>query len=137
MSKVSVYTSKTKWPLPKNKKNHQICPSMTQVLLNQNKNKEALKPYKNEIARMETPKVPLKLRYRSTLSHKSLQKWLKNWFRSRVAVEPLRSIEMSTKEKTIRVPYKDTIHRISNNIIETRVTSWKDYVMCDGGEETL
>ena len=47
---------------------------MTQVLLNQNKNKEALKPYKNEIARMETPKVPLKLHYRSRLSHKSLQK---------------------------------------------------------------
>ena len=29
------------------KKNHQICPSMTRALLNQNKNKEALRPYKN------------------------------------------------------------------------------------------
>ena len=74
MSKVNVYTNETKWALPKKKKDHQICPSMTQALLNQNKNKEALKPYKNELATTETPKVPLKLYYESRLPLKSLQK---------------------------------------------------------------
>ena len=65
MSKVSVYTNKTKWALPKKNKDHQISPSMTRALLNQNKNKEALKPYKNEMIRMKTPKAPLKLHYGS------------------------------------------------------------------------
>ena len=46
MSKESVYRNETKWALPKKKKNHQICPSMTQALLNQNKNKRTLKPNK-------------------------------------------------------------------------------------------
>ena len=41
------------------------------ALLNQNKNKEALKPYKNEMARMETPKVLLKLHYGSRTLEKS------------------------------------------------------------------
>ena len=52
---------------------------MTRGLLNQNKNKEALKPYKNEMTRMETPKVPLKLHYESRLPLKRpFKKWLKN-----------------------------------------------------------
>ena len=46
---------------------------MTRALLKQNKNKDALKPYKNEKTRMETPKVPLKLHYGSRLPLKSLQ----------------------------------------------------------------
>ena len=66
-------TSKTKWALPKKKKDHQIYPNMTWALLTQNKNKEALKSYKNEMARMETLKVPLKLHYGSRLPLKSLQ----------------------------------------------------------------
>ena len=74
MSKVSVYTNEMKWALSKKKKDHQICPSMTRALLNQNKNKEALKPYKKEMARTKTPKVPLKLHYGSRLHLKSLQK---------------------------------------------------------------
>ena len=32
--------------MPKKKKDHQICPSMAWALLNQKKNKEALKTYK-------------------------------------------------------------------------------------------
>ena len=42
MSEVSVYTNETKWTLPKNKKDRQICPNMTWAILNQNKNKEVL-----------------------------------------------------------------------------------------------
>ena len=48
MSKVSIYTNETKWALPKKKKNHQICHNMTRAPLNQNKNKETLKPNKND-----------------------------------------------------------------------------------------
>ena len=66
-------TSETKWALPKKKEDHQMCPSMTRALLNQNKNKEVLKSYKNEMERTKTPKVPLKLHYGSRLPLKSLQ----------------------------------------------------------------
>ena len=73
--------------------------------------------------KMENPKVPLKLHYGSRLPLKSLQKWLENWYRSRVAVEPPQSIGMSIKEKTIHVPYEDTRCKVSNNTIKTHVTS--------------
>ena len=121
-SKVSVYTSETKWTLSKNKKDHQICHSMTRTLLNQNKNKEALKTYTRK-SRTKTPKVSLKLPYGSRLPLKSLQKWLENRYRSRVAVEPPKSIEMRTKGKTKHVPYEDIRCRVSNNTIKTHVTS--------------
>ena len=91
-SKVSVYTNKIKWAMSKKKKDHQICSSMTRALLKQNKNKDALKPYKNEKTRMETPKVPLKLHYGSRLPLKSLQKWFENWYQSWVTVKPPKSI---------------------------------------------
>ena len=93
------------------------------TLLNQNKNKEDLKPYKNEMARMGTPKVPLKLYYGFILPLKSLQKLLENRYQSRVVVEPPKSIGISTKGKTIRVPYEDTRCRVSNNIIKTHAMS--------------
>ena len=60
------------------------------------------KPYKNEMTRTETPKVPLKLHYGSRLPLKSLQKWLENRYWSRVAVKLLKNIGISTKGKTIR-----------------------------------
>ena len=41
----------------------------------------------------------------------------------RVAVEPPKSIGMSTKGKTIRVPYEGTRCRVSNNKIKTHATS--------------
>ena len=123
--------------MPKNKKDYQICPSITWALLNQNKNKYALKPYKNEMAWMETPNVPLKLHYGSRLSLKSLQKWRENRYRSRVTVKPPKSIGMSTMEKTIHASYEDTGRKVSNNTIKTQVTSSKNYVMCYGGWEAL
>ena len=42
MSKMSVYTNETKWTLPNNKKNRQICPSMTWALLNDKAGKKWL-----------------------------------------------------------------------------------------------
>ena len=105
-------------------------------LLNQNKNKEALKPYKKEMARTKTPKVPLKLHYGSRLHLKSLQKWLENWYRNQLAIEPPKSIGMSTKRKTIRVSYEDTRWRTSNNTIKTHVTSSQSYILHKRWEKT-
>ena len=45
---------------------------------------------------------------------------------------------MHTKgKKTIRVPYEDKRHKVSNNMTDSRVTSSKDFVMHHGGGETL
>ena len=44
---------------------------------------------------------------------------------------------MSTKGKTICVPYEDIRHRESNNTIKTHATSSKSYITHNGGGQTL